>query len=83
MARVEQRQRGAVAADLHHVLNQTLDRLLFVQFSLKAFAKRFNYGLGQRLSCSLGQGARQPISIRILNTKGHLPPRFPIIYLGR
>jgi hypothetical protein len=42
---VEQWQRSAVPADLHHVFDQTLDRLFFPLFSLKTFAKRFNYGL--------------------------------------
>jgi hypothetical protein len=44
-----------VAADFHHVLDQTLDRLVFAQFSLEAFAKRANYGLGQCLSAALRQ----------------------------
>jgi hypothetical protein len=39
-ARVKQRQRGTVAADVHHVLNQALDRLVFAQLSFEAFAKR-------------------------------------------
>jgi hypothetical protein len=32
-------------ADFHHVLDQTLDRPVYPQFSLEAFAKRFNYSL--------------------------------------
>jgi hypothetical protein len=54
-----------VAADFHHVLDQTLDRLVCAQFSFKALAKRVNNGLGQRLSCALSQRSRQPISIGI------------------
>jgi hypothetical protein len=35
-----------VAADFHDVLDQILDGLVLAQFSLEAFAKRVNYGLG-------------------------------------
>jgi len=47
---VEQWQRGTVAADFHHVLDQILDGLVFAQFSLEAFAERVNYALSQRLA---------------------------------
>jgi hypothetical protein len=47
-----------VPADLHHVFDQTLDRLLLPFLSLKAFAKRINYGLGQGFSGSLRQRSR-------------------------
>jgi hypothetical protein len=42
-----------VAADLHHILDQILDRLVFAQLSVKAFAKPVNYRLGQCLACAL------------------------------
>ena len=65
---VEQGQRGTVAADSHHVLDQILDRLVLAQFSLEAFAKRFDNGLSQRLSGALNQRSRQPIGIRAFDT---------------
>jgi hypothetical protein len=45
-------------ADVHHVFNETLDRLLFPLFSLKTFAKRIYYGLGQRFSGALRKHSR-------------------------
>jgi hypothetical protein len=43
-----------VSADFHHVLDQTLDRLVLAQFSFEAFAKGVDDGLSQRLACTLG-----------------------------
>jgi hypothetical protein len=57
-APVEQRQRSAVPADLHHIFDETLDCLLFPLFSLKTFAKRINYSLGQRFSGALRERSR-------------------------
>ena len=39
-----------MAADLHHILDQTLDCLFFAQFSFKAFAKGIDDGLSERLA---------------------------------
>jgi hypothetical protein len=69
--RVEQWQRGTVSADFHHVLNQTLDRLVLAQFSFEAFAKGVDYGLSQRLAYAPGERSRQPIGIGVFDAKGH------------
>ena len=37
----------------------------------EAFAKRFNYDLGQRLPCKLGKGSREPIRVRIFDIEWH------------
>jgi hypothetical protein len=73
---VEKWQRGAVAADFHHVLDQTLDRLVFVQFSLKAFLKCFNYSLGQRLSVrwASARANRSASAFFMVSAIGHLDP---------
>jgi hypothetical protein len=42
-----------MAADLHHVLDQSLDCLLFAEFSLKTLTKSIDDRLGKRLSCVL------------------------------
>jgi hypothetical protein len=59
---VEERQRGAVPANLHHVFDYVLDGLVFALFSLKTFAKRFDNGLGECFSGPLRKGAREPVS---------------------
>jgi hypothetical protein len=57
-ARVEQWQRGTVAADVHDVLDQTLDQLVFTQFPFETLAKRVNDRLGERLTGALRQRSR-------------------------
>jgi hypothetical protein len=49
-------RRKAVTADLHHLLDQALDRLLLAQFSLKAFAKGFDDGLSECLTAAPSPG---------------------------
>jgi hypothetical protein len=44
-----------VAADFHHILDQTLDCLFFAQFSFEAFAKGIDNGLGESLTGALRQ----------------------------
>ena len=67
-----------MAADLHHVFDQSLDCLLFAEFSLKTLTKSIDDRLGKRLSCALRQRLRQAIGSWVLDAKGHTP----IVYLG-
>jgi hypothetical protein len=57
-ASVEQRQRGAVPADLHHVFDHALDDLVFPLFSFKTFAKRVDDGFSECFSGPLREGSR-------------------------
>jgi hypothetical protein len=41
-----------MAADLHHVFDQSLDCLLFAEFSLKTLTKSIDDRLGKRLLCA-------------------------------
>jgi hypothetical protein len=55
---VEERQRGAVPANLHHIFDHALDGLVFPLFSLKTFAKRADDGFGECFAGPLREGAR-------------------------
>jgi hypothetical protein len=68
---VEERQRGAVPANLHHVVDQALNGLVFALFSLKTLAKRVDDGLGECFSGPLREGAREPVSVRIFDAEWH------------
>jgi hypothetical protein len=46
---------STVTADLHHILDQTLDCLFFAQFSFKAFAEGIDDGLSERLASALSR----------------------------
>jgi hypothetical protein len=62
-----------MAADLHHVFDQSLDCLIFAEFSLKTLTKSIDDRLGKRLSCALRQRPRQAIGSWVLDAKGIVP----------
>jgi hypothetical protein len=64
-----------VPADVHDVLDQTLDRLVFTQFPFETLAKRVNDGLGERLTGTLRQRSREPIGVRVFVPRRLACPR--------
>jgi len=60
-----------MAAAVHYVLDQTLDRLVLAWFSFETLAKRVNDHIGERLTGTLRQRSRQPIGVRVFDAQGH------------
>lgn len=75
----EERQRGAVPANLHHVFDHAHDYLVFALFSLETFAKLVDDGFSKCFSGALREGAGEPVSIRVFDTKWHGVPGFLLV----